>query len=455
MSTLKTLHSLRDEEYVLTGPMWHASEMAEVVAAGIEPREFYSSANGAIFSLMRERYQRGQPVDRAAVRGSLTTVKNVEKYGGWAHIESLLGTMPEGSAADAARRVRAYAARRQAQTLARWLLRVSEMGTEHGDLAEETAVILDKLQRATIELSGRTRASEVLHIGEVGRAWFASQAAFDEGRAAPATSTGIGMLDDTLAGGLYPGDLVTVAGRPGMGKTSLACTIAVNMAQQGHAVGVISLEMPPAQIFAKLAAPFGGVPYGRMRSHDLGGMRGPIEQAANGVCALPLYLIKGARTIESISAAARRLEAMAHQDGYPLRALVIDYLGLLKDESGSAGRYEQVSKNARGLKEMAVDRELGVMMLSQLNRKVEDSKDKVPNISHLRDSGEVEEASDAILLAFRPEYYWEDRQPGLLELIVGKNRHGNTRTLDLNWIGSQGAVLDGPYNPMRQRGVMR
>jgi replicative DNA helicase len=277
-------------------------------------------------------------------------------------------------------------------------------------------------------------------------------------------STGLSDLDERL-GGLQPSDLIILAGRPGMGKSSLATNVGFNIAKAYHGelqadgstkavnggiVGFFSLEMSAEQLATRIIAEQAGVPSERIR-------RGKIDEdefarvvaAAQEMQAVPFYIDQtGGLSIGQLAARARRLK---RQRGLDL--LIVDYLQLLTGSSkkGSENRVQEITEITTGLKALAKELNVPIMALSQLSRQVESRDDKRPQLSDLRESGSIEQDADVVMFVFREEYYLKNKKPkegteeffkwqqemeqiaGRAEVIIGKQRHGPTGTVDLQF----------------------
>ena len=274
-------------------------------------------------------------------------------------------------------------------------------------------------------------------------------------------STGLVDLDRML-GGLQPSDLVILAGRPAMGKTSLATNIAFNIAKayegekqpdgtmktvNGGIVGFFSLEMSAEQLATRIIAEQSGVPSYKIRRGD---MREDdfykITEAAREMQSIPFYIDQtGGISIAQLAARARRLK---RQRGLDL--LVIDYLQLLSGSPKKGeNRVQELTEITTGLKALAKELSVPVIALSQLSRQVENRDDKRPQLSDLRESGSIEQDADVVMFVYREEYYLKNKEPkpgteeyfkwqtemdqvhGKAEVIIGKQRHGPTGTVQL------------------------
>jgi replicative DNA helicase len=278
-------------------------------------------------------------------------------------------------------------------------------------------------------------------------------------------STGLVDLDKKL-GGLHQSDLLILAGRPSMGKTSLATNIAFNIAKSyrrgqrpdgtegavnGGVVGFFSLEMSSEQLAARVLSEAAEVPSDQIRrgNMDEGEFRRFVD-AAKALEACPLYIDDTpALPISQLAARARRLKRTSGLD-----VLIVDYLQLLRGAGRSENRVNEISEITQGLKAVAKELDIPVIALSQLSRQVESREDKRPQLADLRESGSIEQDADVVMFVFREEYYkerekpgdhelekmakWQDemqRLHGRAELIIGKQRHGPIGTVELSFEG--------------------
>jgi len=275
-------------------------------------------------------------------------------------------------------------------------------------------------------------------------------------------ATGLDDLD-RLMGGLQPSDLIILAGRPGMGKSSLATNVAYNIARAWHGevqadgttrtvdggvVGFFSLEMSSEQLATRIIAEQSGVSSADIRRGRITEEQfSHIVAAAREMNRVPLYLDQtGGLTIGQLAARARRLK---RQRGLDL--LVVDYIQLMQGSSrrGSENRVQEVTEITNSLKSLAKELNVPILALSQLSRQVENRDDKRPQLSDLRESGSIEQDADVVLFVFREEYYLKNKEPkpgtieyeqwqdemsqvhGIAEVIIGKQRHGPTGTVRL------------------------
>ena len=265
--------------------------------------------------------------------------------------------------------------------------------------------------------------------------------------------TGLRDLDDTL-GGLHESDLIIIAGRPSMGKTALATNIAFNAAQRlqtsgkKSSIAFFSLEMSSEQLSTRILAE-----QSKIKSNDI--RRGRISdeqfdkfiETSKNISELPLYIDETpAISIAAISNRARRIKRL-----HGLDMLVVDYIQLMRAINTKDGRVQEISEITQGLKAIAKELAIPVLALSQLSRAVEQRDDKKPQLSDLRESGSIEQDADVVMFVFREAYYLERKEPrpatvehaewqakmnevsNLAEIIIGKHRHGPTRSIMLEF----------------------
>lgn len=256
--------------------------------------------------------------------------------------------------------------------------------------------------------------------------------------------TGISSLDLALGGGMFRGGMYIVGARPGMGKTTLALNIAEEVATHGTKVLFVSLEMSDHQIMCKRISRETGIPYtslmsGHMESKDISEMDTVTPMLAQR----PLMVnTKTGLTVSDINLLINKAAGC--------QFCVVDYLGLVRPTRPTNVRYEDYTNISGELKQLAKKLDIPIMVLSQLNRQNTGRQDKRPQLSDLRDTGAVEQDADAVILLHRAGYY--KRDPGEaapdqeeIELIVAKNRHGNTGTTKLAWSGECGRVAAYDY----------
>jgi replicative DNA helicase len=271
---------------------------------------------------------------------------------------------------------------------------------------------------------------------------------------------------NTITAGLQPGWLTILAGRPAMGKTAVATSAAIGYAKAGHGVGFISLEMDSLALGQRIAADmthmmgnpvaYPAIREGRLIKLDLD----HVLMARDAMAKLPLRMVDVSRmTLSRVAASVKRMKARMAAQGQKLEILFIDYLTLIDPDTPSKNRSVDVGTISRGLKALAKQEQISIIALAQLNRGVEAREDKRPNLSDLRDSGEIEQDADNVIFLYRDEYYLKLAQPdpdkadaylkwqaqveaaqGRIEFIAAKVRAGEARTCKGFFFGQNQAV---------------
>ncbi len=263
------------------------------------------------------------------------------------------------------------------------------------------------------------------------------------GETRPFLTTGFPSLDRQLAGGLVAGGLITLAARPGTGKTTAALAIAENVATAGGKVLYISLEMTEAQLWACRAASLSGLSRSAIYGGRIAAQEwGRLTNAFDCLSRRPFFIRDTPSTLEDIEREARCLDNLA--------LIVVDHIGLVKP-TAKGSRYELMTDTAHRLKQLALSLRVPILGLCQLNRQSEQRDSKRPTMADLRDSGAVEEDSDVVCLLFRAaQYLPEDERPKPwesqpIDFIVDKNRHGSTGLATMSFCGYNARITEGNY----------
>ena len=257
--------------------------------------------------------------------------------------------------------------------------------------------------------------------------------------------TGFKTLDAKLGGGMFRKGMYIIGARPGMGKTTLGVNIAENISKRGKNILMISLEMSDVQIMAKRIANDAEMSYNKLLAGGL-----TVEEREQAGCTAmvlstrPFNIIdKSKMTVVDIGRAARQIKG--------LEAIVVDYLGLIKSDDANSNkqRYEEMTDISANLKALAKLLSIPIVVLCQLNRESTKGADKRPHLQDLRDTGAIEQDADAVILLHRPEYYVDKNakdyvEPKFeqIEMIVAKNRHGETGTAEMVWCGKTGNISE-------------
>ncbi|MHB1871158.1 MAG: replicative DNA helicase [Steroidobacteraceae bacterium] len=426
-------HSIEAEQAVLGGLLLEASAWDQVADAVTEA-DFYRPDHRLIFESIGALAGNAKPCDVVTVSEHLERIGKLEAAGGLAYLSTLARETPTAA------NVRAYADIVRERSLLRQLIRA---GTEiaaavfnaEGETARELVDAAEQRVFAIAEAGSRGRQ------GAVAVKTLLPQVIdqIDEWHSNPDSLRGLptGFADfDKITGGLRPGDLVVVAGRPSMGKS----TLAVNMAEYAavhpgtHAsVAIFSLEMPSEQVITRMLSSVGGVPLGNLRSgriSDEDWVR--ITSATNQLSEAKIFIDETpALTPTELRARARRVK---REHGLDL--IVVDYLQLMQVPGTKENRATEIAEISRGLKVLAKELGVPVIALSQLNRAVEQRENKKPVMSDLRESGAIEQDADMILLIYREEVYDRNTtKKGIAEIDLVKHRNGEIGTFLLTFQG--------------------
>jgi replicative DNA helicase len=294
-----------------------------------------------------------------------------------------------------------------------------------GDVDEQIA----EVQRLAMSMESERTVSDVYDV-----ATCASQIALDTQNGSTAIPFGFRALD-RMVPGANPGDLILVAARPSMGKTALACGVAVNMAQRGKRVLILTLEMTARSLIERLIATHAGVSLSVIKQGPPKDVLDRFYQASLDLEKLPIRIVENATTPERQAAVVQTMKQGAGVD-----VVFIDYIGLVKSGQRTTNRNDEVSEISRSLKHLAQRYEVPVVALSQLNRACESRDNKRPRLSDLRDSGSLEQDADVVMFLHRPDYYRRQQDPAAkdldstAEILVAKQRNGPVGMVKLSFI---------------------
>ncbi|MCY3982392.1 MAG: replicative DNA helicase [Roseovarius sp.] len=454
-----------EAEQLLLGAILGNNEIYDKVADMLNSEHFYDPVHSRIYELSGSRINNGNLASPITLKAFLEDDPGLRELGGASYLAKLAGSA-----------ISTYAARDYAQMIHDMAIRraLISLGHEISDKASKADIdsgpneqIVDAEQKLyRLSEQGQSETGFKTFLRAATDAVQMANSAYKRDGKLIGISTGLTDLDRKL-GGLHKSDLLIIAGRPSMGKTSLACNIAFSVARsykrgilsdgtegavEGGIVGFFSLEMNAPQLAVRILSDASGVPSHQVRQGDMTESEfRDFVQAARTLEACPLNIDDTpALTIMEISARARRLKR-----SHGLDALFVDYLQLIRPVSSKDSRVNEVSEITQGLKAIAKELDIPVVALSQLSRQVENRDDKRPQLSDLRESGSIEQDSDVVMFVFREEYYAEREQPSedageekiakwkermerlsnKAELIIGKQRHGPIGTVNLSFEG--------------------
>ena len=424
-------HSIEAEQSVLGGLMIDNSawdSIADIVTEG----DFYRQDHRLIFRSLSHLASNSDPLDIVTVSEWLEKYNDLDKVGGIAYLSTLAQNTP--SAAN----IKAYASIVRERSVLRQLIRVS---SEIGDNAfnpegRSSSEVLDIAEQKVFQISernarGRQGFQSITNL--LPRVVERIDQLHELGGDITGLSTGFKDLD-RMTSGLQVADLVIVAGRPSMGKTSFAMNIAENIAMgKNKAVAIFSMEMPAEQLVLRILSSLGRVDQSKVRSGRLDDDDWPrLTSTMNLLNEAPLFIDDTpALTPTELRSRARRLKRE-----HDLGVIIIDYLQLMQVVGTKENRTNEISEISRSLKALAKELDVPVIALSQLNRSLEQRPNKRPVMSDLRESGAIEQDADLIVFIYRDEVYHEESpDKGTAEIIIGKQRNGPIGTVRLTFIG--------------------
>lgn len=419
-------HNIEAEEAVL-GSIFIDPESILKIADMLKPEYFYKEINGIIYSSIIDLYGNREPIDIVSLSNKLKEHEKLDHIGGRSYLASLANKVPT------ARNITTYAEIIQKKATLRKLItsasQIVGLGFSENDEVEDT---LDKAEQLLFQVSQNHLKQNFTPINSIiADAFERIDELHKEKGKLRGARTGFTALDNLL-GGLQKSDLIILAARPSMGKTALALDISRNVAKTGVPVGVFSLEMSKEQLVDRMLCAEADVDLWKMRTGNL------IDQGDNsdfprigeamGVLSeIPLYIDDSAGcTIMEIRTKCRRLQL---EKGLGL--VVIDYLQLM--EGGrKENRVLEVAEISRGLKHMARELNIPIIALSQLSRSVEMTNPPIPKLSHLRESGSIEQDADVVMFVYREDYYnKETTRKHITDIIIAKHRNGPVGQIEI------------------------
>ncbi|MCC6315298.1 MAG: replicative DNA helicase [Thermomicrobiales bacterium] len=427
-------HNL-DAEQGLLGSLLLDRDAIIRVAALVKPEDFYHPANGTIYRAVVDLYNRREPTDFITLSDELGRRDHLDTVGGVAYLTSLINAVPTAVHVEYYGRIVERTA-----TLRRLIdagARIVGIGFQEGIDTEDA---LDAAERAIFEVSQKRQTRDFVSIAEVLNKFFDQIDVLQQNRGElVGVPTGFNDLD-SLTGGLQRSDLIILAARPSMGKTSMALGMAYGAAvANAKTVGIFSLEMSAEQLVQRLLSMETGVDSHRLRLGQIDdGEWDRISRAFGRLAEAAIYIDDQAgANIMDVRSKARRLQAE-----HGLDLVVIDYLQLMSARR-SENRVQEISEISRGLKGLARELNVPVIALSQLSRAVESRSDHRPMLSDLRESGSIEQDADIVMFIYREDKYEEDSdKKGIAEIIVAKHRNGPVGTINLRFFDRTARFAD-------------
>ena len=414
-----------DAEASLLGAMVVSPNAIPIATELLVEEDFYRTTHRVIFRVIREMYAVGKEVDTITLSAALEHCGELEHVGGKDFVHTLVDIVP------AAANVRQYADIVRETSVLRQLINVgneiAELGYEHPD---EARVLLDTCEQKVFAISQHRTSADFDAMGDMIKSTFERIDLIREGLQLSGIPSGFADIDKTT-GGFQPSNLIVLAARPGVGKTSLALNIAHNIGLTGKAsVAIFSLEMSKQEISERMLCSAARVASHRLRSgqtlpnddyYKLVTVAGELEKA-------PIWVDDTAGiNVFELRAKARRLQAK-----HALSLVIVDYLQLMSGDSRAENRQQEVSNISRSMKQLARELDVPVIAVSQLNRSPEARADREPQLADLRESGAIEQ--DADMVVFLYEDPSDPASKGVIKLKIAKHRNGPTGLVRLGFV---------------------
>ncbi|WP_420734530.1 replicative DNA helicase [Brevibacterium luteolum] len=426
------------EESILGGMMLSKDAIADVVET-VRGEDFYKPANETIYDVILDLYARGEPADAVTVANALQKAGSLARVGGATYLHTLIASVP--TAANAGYYAQIVRERAMLRKLVEAGTRIVQMGY---DAEGDTDDLVNRAQAEIYQVTERRTAEDYVRLGEIMEHTANEIERMGEhGDDTVGVPTGFTEFDD-LTNGLHPGQMIVIAARPGVGKSTLALDMARSAAIAARQCTVIfSLEMGKQELSMRLLSAESGVPLQNLRRGEVS------EQDWTTLAAkmsrmhdAPLYIDDSPNmALTEIRAKCRRLKQQ-----HDLQLIVIDYLQLMSSGKRVESRQQEVSEFSRSLKLLAKELEVPVIALSQLNRSSEQRTDKRPMISDLRESGSIEQDADMVLLIHREDMYDpESPHAGEADIIVAKHRNGPTGEIKVAFQGARSRFANMPH----------
>jgi len=418
-------HNLEAEESVL-GAVMLSADAANLALEKLQADDFYRPAHQLIFEAIVALFDGNEPIDAVTVSDWLRRTNTLERVGGMAYLSGLLNAVPTTA------NIEYYAEIVEEAASRRRLMHAGAKVTGFALKTEEPIEdVLDAAEAAVFAVAEKSVGEGLAPVGPM------LQAALERieemgarGDDITGLSTGFRDLDRMLAG-LQPANLVVVAARPSMGKSSLALNIAQHAAEKQEPVAFFTLEMSREEVVQRLLSTMAAVDSHKLRT----GQMGPelwkrVVKETGKLYTMPIFVDDSADlTVTAIRAKCRR---MSRKHGLSL--VVVDYLQLMSATGRSDNRQQEIADISRALKNLARELRVPVIAVSQLNRALEQRENKRPRLGDLRESGAIEQDADIVMFIYRDEYYNPGSdQPGAAEIAIAKHRAGATGTVMMNY----------------------
>lgn len=418
-----------EAERTVLGSIFIDPESLSRVADILAPEDFYNQANRLIYQTMLELFERREPIDLLTVTNRLEEQQKINGIGGVTYLTALAASVPTSA------HIKQYAIIVQRKRILRDLISTAHQIIELGyQEKEEIENLLDLAEQKLFSVSQKSLSQEFYPVQKALNEAFERLDHLHKGNGIlRGVSTGFYELD-SLTAGLQKSDLIILASRPSIGKTSLALDIARHTASKEKIpVGIFSLEMSREQVVDRLLAAESNVSLWKMRTGRLSASGEHndftrISYAMDTLSQAPIFIDDApSPTVLQMRAMARRLQAEQ-----PIGLLIVDYLQLIRSQRNYDSEVQQFTEISRNLKALSRELNIPVLALSQLSRAVESRHDQRPKLSDLRSSGSIEQDADLVMFIYREDKIRRDSdKPNIAEIILAKHRNGPTGSFEL------------------------
>lgn len=450
-----TPHVIEAEQIVIGTLLMHSDRIGQVIRAGGSDL-FFDQFHARIFDAIRERDKANLLVSPVTMAEVMRNDAGMDALGGPGYFARLAGASSQAAFSGYVAML-SDARRKRDLALA---MQEAQAAIARGE--EEASAIAARLEASLIDISRTDEKQGPVSMLKAVTVAMDQVRAAHEGDDDEFVKSGILSLDSIITG-FFPGEMVLLGGRPSMGKTGVALSVALNAAREGKSIGIVSLEMNPEALALRAlseatANARNAVPYSKMRRGEMSSPQlATLRQCARAVADLPVtFLPRQFSDIGALYSGAKQIARTSTLD-----MLIVDYAQLLRVQAKS--RYEQITEVSIALKALAGDLNIPIMALSQLSRSIEGREDKRPMLSDLRESGQLEQDADTVLFCYRPEYYLERTKPretdpmedlqewqdcmekvrNRLEIIVAKQRQGEIGTAHVKFNPALNLIWEG------------
>ncbi|MCC8169624.1 MAG: replicative DNA helicase [Oscillospiraceae bacterium] len=419
----------REAELAVIGSALTDTQSVTASAEIVRADDFYFPQNREIYNVIIELFNENSPIDFITISNRLNQYDKLEAVGGMTYLRNAATDVPT------TRHTAYYANIIKEKSTLRKLISsanaISDMAYEGADKVDR---VLEQSEQLIFDVSSSREKSDILPVGDILIGSYQTLVENSQNRGGlTGIATGFSELNKRT-GGFHGGELILIAGRPGMGKSSFAVNIAEHVSiNDKRTVAVFNLEMPKEQIVNRIICSQAMVNTRKLRNGEITSEDWEkIGAVVNRVATAPMYIDDTASvTVSQIRAKCRRLKQTKN-----LALIVIDYLQLMQSSGRTESRQQEISEISRSLKILAKELDVPVIALSQLSRASESRSDKRPMLSDLRESGAIEQDADMVMFLYRDDYYNKDSaEKNIAECIVAKHRNGETGMFKLGWKG--------------------